>query len=76
MQKIITRPANDLSKIHEVISRSGLSKTAIYRNIKDGTFPAPVRIGKRAVAWRTEELEEWLRKRPYSLLNTFSGVKS
>ena len=76
MQKITTRPANDLSKIHEVISRSGLSKTAIYRNIKDGTFPAPVRIGKRAVAWRTEELEEWLRERPYSLLNTFSGAKS
>jgi prophage regulatory protein len=76
MQKIITWPANDLSKINEVILRSGLSKTSIYRNIKDGTFPAPVKIGKRAVAWRTEDLEKWLSERPYSLLNTFSGVKS
>ncbi len=76
MQKIITNRANDLSKIDEVIQRSGLSKTTIYRNIKDGMFPAPVKIGKRAVAWRTEELEEWLRNRPYSLLNTFSGDQS
>ena len=76
MQKIITHAAIDLSKIKEVIQRSGLSKTAIYRNIKNGTFPAPVRIGKRSVAWRTSELEEWLRVRPYSLLNTFSGVQS
>lgn len=76
MQKIITRTVNDLSKINEVIQRSNLSKTAIYRNIKDGTFPAPVKIGKRAVAWRTEELEKWLRERPYSLKNIFSGVQS
>ena len=63
---------NDLSKIDVVIKRSGLSKTAIYRNIKYGLFPAPVRIGKRAVAWRAVELEKWLEDRPYAL----SGVKS
>lgn len=67
---------NGLSKINIVIKLSGLSKTAIYRNIKCGLFPAPVRIGKRAVAWRTEELEEWLKNRPYALQSALSGVKS
>jgi prophage regulatory protein len=32
--------------------------------VKAGTFPAPVRIGARAVAWRVSEVEQWLEARP------------
>ncbi|WP_232348237.1 helix-turn-helix transcriptional regulator [Burkholderia pseudomallei] len=36
----------------EVRARIGVSKTEIYRRIAAGTFPAGVRLGARAVAWR------------------------
>ena len=41
-----------------------LSRSTIYAAVKAGTFPAPVRIGVRAVAWRLSSVETWLEARP------------
>lgn len=44
----------------------GLSKTSIYAAMaeKGGLgFPAPVRIGNRAVAWREHEVLSWIEGR-------------
>lgn len=46
--------------IQEVTSITRKAKCAIYRDIKKGTFPRPVRIGKRAVAWRESSINEWM----------------
>ncbi|MBI1495223.1 helix-turn-helix transcriptional regulator [Halocynthiibacter styelae] len=44
----------------EVEALTGLSRTTIYDLMHEGRFPRPVRIGKRAVAWREADLNEWL----------------
>ncbi len=44
----------------EVESRTGLSRSTIYAAMGQGTFPRPRRIGKRAVAWREDDVEHWL----------------
>lgn len=36
-----------------------LSKASIWRKIKDGSFPAPVRIGTNSVAWREDDIAKW-----------------
>jgi prophage regulatory protein len=41
-----------------------LSTSSIYAAMAAGTFPRPVRIGARAVAWRLEDVESWLEARP------------
>jgi prophage regulatory protein len=41
-----------------------LSRSTIYASVKAGTFPAPIRIGVRAVAWRKSCVESWLEARP------------
>lgn len=41
-----------------------LSRSTIYAAAKAGTFPPPVRIGARAVAWRLSCVENWLEARP------------
>ncbi len=46
-----------------VVERVGLKRTAIYDGIKAGTFPAPVRIGKRAVAWPSSAIQKWIDER-------------
>ena len=38
----------------------GLSRSSIYQMIADGLFPKPIKLGRRAVGWRAEEVEEWL----------------
>ena len=43
----------------EVQKLTGLSRSAIYAGMRAGTFPAAVRIGKSAVAWRATEIEKW-----------------
>ena len=38
----------------------GLSRSSIYQMIADGSFPKPIKLGRRAVGWRAEEVEKWL----------------
>jgi prophage regulatory protein len=47
----------DKWKVEEMTS---LDITTIYRKIKAGTFPKPVRIGRRRVAWRELDIAAWL----------------
>ena len=47
----------------QVEARVGLRRSTIYARIADRTFPAPVRLGARAVGWVAEEVDAWLRAR-------------
>ena len=38
---------------------TGLSRSTIYEMMERGDFPRPVRIGRRAVAWRDSDLAAW-----------------
>lgn len=44
---------DDLSflRLTEVKAFTGLSKSSLYPLIRERSFPAPVRLGPRAVAW-------------------------
>lgn len=44
----------------EVEKITGRSRSSIYAGIEDGTFPKPVKIGKRAVAWPECVIREWI----------------
>lgn len=47
-----------------VMRMTGLGRSTIYRLIADRKFPSPVRLGPRAVAWRSSDLDEWSEARP------------
>lgn len=44
----------------QVEERIGLSRSTLYAMIAEGTFPKPIRIGKRAVGWTESSLNDWL----------------
>lgn len=46
-----------------VVRRTGLSKASIYRMIKAGKFPKPIKLGVRAVGWPSDDVEAWIRRR-------------
>ncbi|WP_423192955.1 helix-turn-helix transcriptional regulator [Cupriavidus sp. H18C2] len=48
-----------LIKLPEVCSAVALRPTAIYQRIKDGTFPAPIKLG-RTSGWIEAEVQEWI----------------
>ncbi len=53
-----------LVKRREVEVLTRLSRSSIYAAMRAGTFPRPVKIGQRAVAWRRVEVEQWIASRP------------
>ena len=48
-----------LLNITKVIEATSLSRSSIYRDVKAGTFPAPVRLKRRRVAWRAADIAAW-----------------
>lgn len=44
----------------EVEHRTGLSRAAIYRVIAEDSFPKPIQLGKRMVAWVESEIDDWI----------------
>jgi len=50
-----------LLRIREVLQRLPISRTSLYDGIKVGLYPAPVRIGKRTVAWRESEIDRMIK---------------
>jgi prophage regulatory protein len=53
-----------LLRLPAVLTLTGLKKSSIYEKSKNGTFPKPVRLGARAVAWRADELSQWIDELP------------
>ena len=48
----------------EVEYHVGLKRSSIYRGMRAGKFPEPIRIGARAVRWRESEILEFIESRP------------
>jgi prophage regulatory protein len=40
----------------------GLTRSSIYKMMEDGEFPRPIKLGRRAVGWRADEVAYWLDK--------------
>lgn len=54
----------DIWRLPRVLAVTGMGRSWVYKAISDGHFPAPVRLGHRAVGWRRSEVEAWLQSRP------------
>ena len=50
-------------RIREVMDVTGLSKTTIWRRVRDHEFPVPLKLGgpnTRTIGWREADVEAWL----------------
>lgn len=45
----------------------GLSRNTVYRLIREGQFPSPIRLGRQAVGWTLASIEDWIVSRPLAL---------
>jgi prophage regulatory protein len=50
-------------RVGEVCHLTGFSRSTLYRMISDGTFPAPKKIGSRAVAWLESSVARWIQEK-------------
>jgi prophage regulatory protein len=54
-ERILRRP--------DVQDRTGLSRSGLYSAIKNGEFPAPVKLTTRAVGWPESFITKWIESR-------------
>lgn len=50
-------------RVPQVIRATGLSRTTLWRRVRAGEFPTPLRLGgprSRAVGWRRADIDNWL----------------
>ena len=73
----VSKPEPDrIIRLKTVLSRTGLSRSTIYRKINEGTFPAQIRISVNGAGWHESEINRWIAD-PVSwrLKREFDGVR-
>ena len=54
---------NNLLRQPQVLKITGLSRSSLYLAINGGTFPKPIKISERGVAFVESEVDEWVQSR-------------
>ena len=53
-------PAEGLVRLRQLQKVIPLPTSTLYRHIRAGRFPAPKKIGLRAVAWDVRDIRAWI----------------
>ena len=51
---------NRVLRLSEVQARCGLSRSSLYRKMRNESFPEGLKVGVRAVRWPEDEITGWL----------------
>jgi prophage regulatory protein len=57
-------PMPTFLRVRDVMRVTGLARSTLYRMMAEQCFPAPCRLGSRAVGWRSDDIAQWTRSRP------------
>jgi len=52
--------ADKILRMRTVLERTGLSRSTLYRKMKNGTFPNQVRISEHCCGWRESAINRWM----------------
>ena len=58
-----TSSPQQLLRLPQVECLVGLRKSSIYEGVKAGTFPAPIKLSRRAVCWPAAAIDAWITER-------------
>lgn len=51
-------PGRRILRAKSVMARMGWSRTTLWRRVRDGEFPAPVKTGANINGWYDDEVDE------------------
>lgn len=50
-------------RLKEVLSKTGLSRSSVYKLQSEGAFPKSFQLTGRAVGWYAYEVDAWMQKK-------------
>ena len=68
-----TEPLGRMLRAPEVMARTGLSRTTLWRRMRAGTFPAATSLGENSIGWPEHKITEWIEGRP---VVTYAGQEA
>jgi prophage regulatory protein len=57
------QPLDRILRPREVARLTGLARTTLWRGVRAGTFPRPVRLTLNTIGWCEADLAQWLAER-------------
>ena len=66
---------HEILRIADVLKITRISRTTLWRYIRNKDFPAPIKLGgqrSRCVGWYAKEVNQWLEDRPRATSNDTS----
>jgi prophage regulatory protein len=68
----------DINEVGRLIGgdRKPVNKVTIWRWVRAGTFPEPVRVSASTVRWHEADVDKWLASRPRGLTRMPEARKS
>ena len=51
---------NTIIRKRELSQKLGVSECSIWRWVRAGHFPKPIKLGPNAIGWETSAIERWL----------------
>jgi prophage regulatory protein len=52
-----------LLRLKQVIEIVGMKRSTIYERMSASSFPRPINLGPRAVAWLNTDIQNWIAER-------------
>jgi prophage regulatory protein len=69
MKTLPVDPSTDrLIRLRELCPLVSMSRTTIWRKVKAGSFPSPRRLSANVIAWRLDEVNQWMQQLPQTVL--------
>ena len=59
-EKPFTLPPQGVSHAKQIFQRIPIGTTALYKLVKEGNFPAPIKLGANTTVWRNADVLAWL----------------
>ncbi len=56
----MTTTPDRLLRLPQLLEIVPIGRSTIWAYVRDGRFPAPVRLGSRCTVWRESDVQSWL----------------
>lgn len=60
LRQTVQEIAMRILRLRNVMKKTGLARSTIYKYIDAGTFPKPIDLGGRSVGWVDSEIDGWI----------------
>lgn len=63
-KKSLNNPANvptiGFFRLSQILQLLPVSRATVWRKVKAGTFPKPVKLSRNITAWKVADVREWM----------------